>query len=96
MGEVHSIRESGGEVVLVDADYEIRLQRRIRSLREGNELLTLEVLKQQDDREIAKHENCPDWMLHLWTVMQSAEITIQNNDSLFEFSNAVARLHSPS
>jgi hypothetical protein len=96
MGEVHSIREYGGEIVLVDADFDVRLQRRLGSLREGDEKLTPELFKQQDDREIAKNELRPDWMLHLWPVMQSADITLQNNGSLSEFSSAVARLLSPS
>lgn len=89
MGEAEWIGSVGGTLILIDARYELRRDRRIAGLREGDEALTSELFKQQDDRELGIDEVRPPWMLHLWPVMQSADVTIANNDSQSAFVVAV-------
>lgn len=85
VGEVELLKDRGMKLIFVDAPIEIRYKRITKRKREGEEVLSFEQFKAQEDFE--KGNKASSQQLHL--VAEMADFTIINDRTLQELKNKV-------
>lgn len=93
VGEVERLREIGGQLIVVDADRNVRYERIANRLRHDDKGLSFEDFVREEDAELAHGQTDPT-KFAMAAVIQSADITLYNNGTIEEFAQeVVSKLH---